>query len=142
MVIVSLLEIFHIVFLGLLFLFKFGIKTFELCKSRTGYLWYLLAYTSKNTILQSSLITPDTPKTAAIVLELLEPLFGHGHTLWIDNFFNSPELARKLKIEHSTDCVGTLKLNGEDVPKEVKDKKLEKAEIIARHSGPVSIKMA
>jgi len=31
-------------------------------------------------------------------------MFGHGHTLWID-FFNSPELARKLKIEHSTDCV-------------------------------------
>ena len=48
--------------------------------------------------------TPDTPKTAAVVLELLEPVFGHGHTLWID-FFNSPELARKLKIDHSTDCV-------------------------------------
>ena len=29
-------------------------------------------------------------------------------------------------IEHSTDCVGTLKLNKKDVPKEVKDKKLEK----------------
>ena len=79
----------------------------------------------KNTVLQSSLITPDTPKTAAVVLELLEPLFGRGHTLWLD-FFNSPELARKLKIEHSTDCVGTLKLNRMDVPKEVKDKKLGK----------------
>ena len=54
--------------------------------------------------------------------------------LWFDNFLNSPELARKLKIEHSTDCVGTLKLNRKDVPKEVKDKKLEKGEIIARHS--------
>ena len=56
-------------------------------------------------VLQLSLITPDIPKTAAVVLELLEPMFGHGRTLWIDNFFNSPELARKLKIEHSTDCV-------------------------------------
>ena len=68
-------------------------------------MWCFLVYTGKNTVLQSSLITPDTPKTAAVVLELLEPMFGHGHTLWIDNFFNSPELARKLKIEHSTDCV-------------------------------------
>jgi hypothetical protein len=82
-------------------------KTFELCESRTGYLWGFLVYTGKNTALQSSLITPDTPKTAAVVLELLEPWFGRGHMLSIDNFFSSPELARKLRIEHSTDCVGS-----------------------------------
>jgi len=58
--------------------------------------------------------------------------------LWTANFFSSPELARMLKIEHSTDCVGTLKLNRKNVPKEVKDKKLEKGEIIARHLGPVT----
>jgi len=105
---------------------KFGIQTFELCESRTGYLWCFLVYTGKNAVLQSVLITPDTPKTAAIVLELLEPLFGRGHTLWIDNFFNSPEFARKLKIKHSTDCVGTLKLSKKNIHKEVEDKKLEK----------------
>ena len=77
---------------------KFGIKTFELCESRTGYLWCFLVYTGKNTVLKLSLITPDTPKAAAVVLVLLEPLFSHGHMLWIDNFFNSTELARKLKI--------------------------------------------
>ena len=121
---------------------KFGIKNFELCTSRTGYARCFLVYTRKNTVLQSSLITPDTLKIAAVVLEVSEPLFGRGHTLWIDNFFSSPELARKLKIEHSTDCVGTLKLNRNNVPKEVKDKKLEKGEIIARHSGPVTTKMA
>jgi len=102
-------------------------------------LWCFLVYTGKNTVLQLSLITPDTPKTAAIVLELLEPLFGRGHTLWLDNFFNSPELGRKLKIKHSTDCVGTLKLNRKDVPKVAKDKKLERGEIIARHSSPVTV---
>jgi len=68
-------------------------------------LWCILVDTGKNTVPQSSLITPDTPKTATVVLELLEPMFGHRHTLWIDNFFSTPELARKLKIEHSTDCV-------------------------------------
>ena len=84
-------------------------------------MWCFLVYTGKNTVLQSSLITPDTPKTAAIILELLEPLFGHGQKLWLDNFFNSPELVRMLRIEHSTDCVGTIKLNRKDAPKEVKE---------------------
>jgi len=59
--------------------------------------------------------------------------------LCIDNFFRSPELARKLKIKHSTDCVGTLKLNRKNIAKEVKYKKMEKAEIIARHSGTVTV---
>ena len=120
---------------------KLVIKTFKLCESRAEYVWCFLAYsyTGKNTVLQSSLITPDTPKTAAVVLELLKLLFCHGHMLWIDNFFSSPELARKLKIEHSADCVGTLKLNRKNVPKEVKDKKLEKGEIIPRHSGPLTV---
>jgi len=49
--------------------------------------------------------------------------------LWIDSFISSAELARKLKIRHSTDCVGTLKLNRKNVSKEVKDKKLEKGEV-------------
>ncbi|XP_068085205.1 piggyBac transposable element-derived protein 4-like [Anabrus simplex] len=57
----------------------------------------------------------------------------------MDNYYNSPELARALKQHHSTDCVGTLKLNRKNVPKEVKEKKLKKGEIIARHSGPVTV---
>ena len=116
-----------------------GIATFELCESRTGYLWCFLVYTGKNTVIQSSLITPDTPKTAAIVLELLEHLFGRGNPLWLDNLFNRPELARRLKIKHSTDFVGTLKLNRMDVPKVAKNKKLERGEIIARNWSPVTI---
>jgi len=58
-----------------------------------------VVYTGKNTVLQSRLITPDTHKTATVILGLLQPLFGRELILWID--FNSPELARKLKIEHS-----------------------------------------
>lgn len=106
---------------------KFRIKTSEL--STTGYLWCFLVYTGKNTVLQLSLIIQDTPKTAAVVLELLEALLGRGHMLWMDNFYNSPELARKLKIKHSTDCVGTLKLNRKNMPKEVKDNKLRKGKL-------------
>ena len=56
----------------------------------------------------------------------------------MDNFYNSPELARQLKIQHSTEYVGTLKFNRKNVPKEVKEKKLKK-EIITRHSGPATV---
>jgi len=35
---------------------------------KTGYLWCFLVYTGKNTVLQASLITPDTPKTEDVVL--------------------------------------------------------------------------
>jgi hypothetical protein len=118
---------------------KFGIKTYELCDSTTGYLWSFLVYTGKDTKIDSPLITADTNKTTAIVLKLVEPLLKQGRTLWMDNFYNSPSLARMLKIKHNTDCVGTLRLDRKDVPPTVKNKKLKKGEIIAQHSGPVSV---
>ena len=118
---------------------KFGIKTFELCESTTGYLWCFLVYTGKGTVIESSLISPGTPKTSAIVFKLLEPLLGKGYTLWMDNFYNSPDLAKQLKSQHATDCVGTVKLSRKHIPKIVKETKLKKGEIIARHSGPVTV---
>jgi hypothetical protein len=56
----------------------------------------------------------------------------------MDSFYNAPALAQKLK-SLKTDCVGKLRLNRKDVPKMVKDKKLKKGELIAQHSGPVSV---
>ena len=94
---------------------------------------------TKNTVIESRFITPEPAKTASIVLKMLEPLLGRGHTLWMDKFYKCPEFARQLKIQHSTDCVGTLKLNRKNIPEEVKDKKLKKGEIIERHSGPVKV---
>jgi len=72
------------------------------------------------------------------LVELLEPLLKKGRTLWMDNFHNSPALDHRLK-SLKTDCVGTLRLSGKDVPQTVKDKKLKKGELVAQHSGPVSV---
>ncbi|KAG8235046.1 hypothetical protein J437_LFUL017343 [Ladona fulva] len=80
---------------------KFGIKTFELCDSKTGYV----------------------------------PLLGQGRMLWMDNYYNPPILARILKINYHTDCVGTLRLN----QKMMKEKKLKKGEVFGEHSGPISV---
>jgi hypothetical protein len=37
-------------------------------------------------------VTADTNKTTEIVVNLSEHLLGHGHTVWRDNFYDSPEL--------------------------------------------------
>jgi hypothetical protein len=55
------------------------------------------------------------------VLLLVELLLNKRHTLWMDNFYNAPALAQRLK-SLKTDCIGTLCLNRKDVPKMVKDK--------------------
>ena len=74
---------------------------------------------------QTAFISGDTNKTATIVLSLVEPLLKKGHTLWMDNFYNSPALAQRLK-SMKTDCVGTLCLSRKDVPQRVKEMKLRK----------------
>jgi hypothetical protein len=72
------------------------------------------------------LITADTNKTTAIVVKLVEPLLKQSWSVWMDNFYNSSCVSRTLKTVHKTDCVGTLKLNQKNDPKEVKDTKLKK----------------
>ncbi|KAG8239609.1 hypothetical protein J437_LFUL018430, partial [Ladona fulva] len=44
----------------------------------------------------------------------------------MDNYYNSPILARLLKINYHTDC-------------RVKEKKLKKGEVFGEHSGPISV---
>ncbi|PNF14286.1 hypothetical protein B7P43_G07092, partial [Cryptotermes secundus] len=117
---------------------KFGIKTYELCDSKSGYLWSFIVYTGSETQLNSSLIRENTNKTTSVVLHLVEPLLHRGHTLWMDNYYNSPQLAKLLK-NHGTDCVGTLRLNRKGVPTTVKNTKLRKGEIIAQHAGPITV---
>jgi hypothetical protein len=56
----------------------------------------------------------------------------------MDKFYNSPPLARTLKMTYKTDYVGTLKLNHKDVPPKVKNAKLKKSGIVAEHAGFVS----
>jgi hypothetical protein len=94
-------------------------------------LWSFLVYAGKGTEFDSPLITAHTNKTTAIVLKLVKPLLKQGQTVWMDNFYNSPCLAKILKIVNKTDCVDALKLNQKNVPKKVEDMKLKKREIIA-----------
>jgi hypothetical protein len=108
------------------------------CESSSGYFWSFIIYRGKDTVFQTAFISGNTNKTAAIVLSHVEPFLKKGYTLWVDNFYNSPAVAEELK-SLNTDRVGTLHLNRKDVPKIVKAKRLKKGELIAQHSGPVSV---
>ncbi|XP_063899173.1 uncharacterized protein LOC110380711 isoform X2 [Helicoverpa armigera] len=166
-----------------------GVKTYELCESRTGYLWKFFVYVGKNTEIASDDLPTDdemvdepddeivnrpidqiidqsnviveavdqpqdetvhlsdvnfarpTNATAKIVFDLLEPLLDRGHTVIMDNFYNSPLLLRCLK-KHKTDCYGTLRLNREFVPDSLKSltkTDLRQGEVVASYTSDLSV---
>ena len=48
-------------------------------------------------------------------MTLIEPYFGRGYNITMDNFFTSVELAQKL-LDRRTSLVGTLRLNRKEIP--------------------------
>ncbi|CAB3251309.1 unnamed protein product [Arctia plantaginis] len=93
-----------------------GIKTYEVCESHTGYLWRFEVHAGHDT--SDPQEGPVSGTIPALVLRLLSGLEHKGHTVWMDNFYNSPALARELK-SLGFDCVGTLRTNRQFVPTEV-----------------------
>ena len=65
---------------------RFGIESFVLAESKTGYVWNLCVYTGKETryvFAENENIT----KPSKVVLHLLEPLLNQGYCLGIDNYY-------------------------------------------------------
>jgi hypothetical protein len=89
---------------------KFGIKMYELCEFSSSYVWFFLVYTGPDMVLVNLFVTAETNNTEEIVVKVSEPLLGHGDTVCMDSFYNSPELAWFMKFK-KTDCLGTLHAN-------------------------------
>lgn len=62
-----------------------------------------------------------------VVMELLQGKLNNGHELYMDNFYNSFGLAKKL-LENNTYCTGTLRKDLKENPPELMKKKLKKGE--------------
>ena len=77
---------------------KYGIKSYILCDSATGYCFNMQPYVGTASTL------PD------IVFSLLDRLQGHGYTLYMDNFYNSIALCESL-LGAQTNVCGTLRKN-------------------------------
>ena len=88
---------------------RFGIKSFSLCESSSGYLWSSCLYTEKE--LTAKLNSNNSSKynyvATDIVLHLMKGLVGKRYRLHLDNWYNSIELTRCL-LANKTDCLTVL----------------------------------
>lgn len=70
-----------------------------------------------------------TNHASKVVMNLLQDYVNKGYSVFMDNFYNSVELAEKL-LSQKTYCSGTLRQNRINNPKEVVTKKLKKASML------------
>lgn len=110
----------------------YDLNTYELRESSTGYLWSFFIYTERQTT-NSAL-----PPSISTAINLVQPLLGLGHVVYVDRLLNSPVLARYLK-RRKTDCVGTLRPSHKNVPAVVQWAPLADGQFVARQSGDMMI---
>ena len=110
---------------------RFGIESFILAESETGYVWNMNIYTGKGTEYPHTVsnIQGTVTKPSNIVLSLVEPLLNQGYCVGMDNYYTSPELYEIL-LENRTDAVGTVRFNRKNLSTVVSKKKLKKEESI------------
>jgi hypothetical protein len=82
------------------------------------------------TDLTSSAVPADSLKTSKFVVKLVEYSISRGHTLWMDNFYNLPDVCLLLK-KSGVKVAGMLKLNRQNVPLVINKAKLKNCAHIA-----------
>ena len=112
---------------------RFGIKVYKLCESSTGYYNFKI-YTGRDRI--------HTTKNASetVVKELSKPILHKGHTLYLDNWYSSPNLFVTL-LNSKTNVIGTVRANRKNMPKDFLKTKLKTGEYEMRScNGLLAIK--
>lgn len=99
---------------------KYGVKVFKLC-TENGYTYDFKIYCGTER-------DPSQTVPTSVVMKLVEPLLNSSRTVYVDNYYTSVELARKL-LSQQTHLVGTLRKNRKNNPKEVTEKRLSRGEI-------------
>uniref|UniRef100_A0A1B6D991 PiggyBac transposable element-derived protein domain-containing protein n=1 Tax=Clastoptera arizonana TaxID=38151 RepID=A0A1B6D991_9HEMI len=76
--------------------------------------------------------------TEMVVMLLLNRLLNNGHSVFMNNYYNSFSLASKL-LHMNTYCTGTLRRNRKCNPKETENAKLKKGETTGKYAEGVLI---
>lgn len=76
--------------------------------------------------------------TRNVVMNLMKNHLNNGHSLFMDNFYNSVDLAKELLL-NKTYCTGTLRKNRKGNPPSVKDAKLKPGESKAQYLNGVVV---
>ncbi|KAJ8966034.1 hypothetical protein NQ314_003772 [Rhamnusium bicolor] len=95
---------------------RFGVKFFLLCDCDTGYILDFIIYTGATSDIKYFTDRYDIGKSGSVVMSLLEPYVEKGHTLYIDNWYTSPNLLDTLH-KMKTNACGTVKSNRKNMPK-------------------------
>lgn len=106
---------------------RFGIKIFVLCDCETGFILDFIIYTGASTDCTES--HPNLGKSGDVVASLLHPYLEKGHTIFLDNWYSSPELFGWL-YDKTTNAVGTVRRNRKNMPCMME--KLKKGELTFR----------
>lgn len=104
---------------------KFGIKLYVLADPN-GLVHRIHMYKGSN---DSEL--GGTGHVKKVVLKLVEDYLYAGHSLYMDNFYNSVDLAEDL-LSKQTYCTGTLQMNRRGNPRAVTSKRLTRGRLIYR----------
>ena len=105
---------------------RYGIKTYALCESKSGYVWNFITHTTKEENNQMANAQNDSEHLSLsekVVVELAHPLFSLNYHIFADNWFSSVRLSEYL-LTHNTYYTGTIRHN-RGVPKILKDLKVE-----------------
>ena len=112
-----------------------GIKAYVLSESRTGYMYNLLIYYGKETLLT---IIPGKNHTTNVIMTLMEPLANMGYDLYTDRFYTSPEVATEL-LQICTTITGTVQTNRRNMPAAVVGAKQKKGDVATYRKGPLVV---
>jgi len=113
---------------------KYGMKAYKLCED-SGYTHRFELYTGQA---RASADSHEYSTLEHLVLDLMSGLLNQGRVLYMDNYYNSPALA-KLLYEQKTHVVGTLRMNRKGVPKDLAKLKLKPGDIQFRTCDPMTV---
>lgn len=111
---------------------RYGIKYYKLCESSSGYCCGFKIYTGDDA-------SADDNKfgvSGTIVQKLADPILNKGYTLFLDNWYSSPNIFEFL-LENDTNAIGTVRCDRKNMPKELRALKLKKGEVAARSSHAI-----
>ena len=122
---------------------KFGIKLYQCCESSSGYIVSFDIYDgTPGCALYAELVDtdPNFTQTTKLVVGLLarSGLLDKGHKVYLDNYYNSPELASELDA-HDTYVCGTVRCNRRNMPKAFPQIKLKPGESVYRRCGNILV---
>ena len=90
---------------------KWGLKTFMVCESNTGYIFNIEIYVGRST----ADTVPELGATVNVVIRMLSGLENKGHIVYMDRFYTSPRLYKYLS-DRGFDACGTALTNRKQFP--------------------------